>query len=173
VFRSLKSKFLLGSLIVILTTTIGATFCYLMAETELFMNVFKPFLNPYGNLKIEKYVEHPFGEEYVIPEGLSFDFEVDLGKESAGHEFDSSLGKRVKADSNGVLKLEVKAGIPVTIKDIPADAEVKVTEIQNKEGFEVKGDRKHRVLLFYHRRLKHLLLPIYTNLTKYRNQRKY
>lgn len=141
-FQSLKKKFLLGSLIVILTTTIGATFCYLIAETELFVNVFKPFLHPYGNLTIEKMVEHPLGEDYVLPEDLTFDFEVSLGKENADREFESSLGKKVKADSNGVLKLEVKPDIPVTIKEIPAETEVKVKEIQNKKGFRVKEDEE-------------------------------
>lgn len=138
-FRSLKNKLLIGSLAVILTTTIGATFCYLISESETIVNLFKPFLNPYGNLKIEKYIEHPFGEDYVVPEGMVFDFEVDLGEENANQEFETSTGKAVKADADGVIALKVRSDIPVTIKDIPTDTEVSVTEVQNKDGFKVKG----------------------------------
>lgn len=141
-FQSLKKKFLLGSLIVVLTTTIGATFCYLIAETKPVVNIFKPFLDPFGDLRIEKTVEHPFGENYKIPEDLSFDFEVDLGEENANKEFMLSADKKVQTDENGVITLEVKPGTAVTISGIPTGTEATVTEKQNKNGFSIQNDNQ-------------------------------
>lgn len=128
-----KRLVLLLSLALLLTAAGGASLSYLVTKTPSLYNLFVSGLNPTGTLVIRKTVEHPFGTDYVIPDGIEFTFAVDLGEENAGKTFDGRT-----ADEAGVLSVTVKVNSAVTLYDLPAETTVTVTEQAAGGGFSVK-----------------------------------
>ena len=106
-------------------------------STSNVSNTFKPYEFKENDLIINKTVEHPYGEYYQLPNKLLFKFKVNLGSKYANYEFDTSVGKK-KTDKDGILEVSVKPNEPLTISGIDEGTLVKVTEIQDKYGFEVK-----------------------------------
>ena len=98
---------LLLSIILIGTAVLGGTLAYIVAKTPSLRNMF--IAQHSSSLTITKTVEHPFGEDYTLPEDLTFEFTVDLGEEYKNKEVEIqvSADKTVKktADENGVLSL--------------------------------------------------------------------
>lgn len=135
IFRRLA---LLVSLIVLLTSTINTTFGFIVTKTDSLINTFVPFDNIISNLLISKNVEHPFGDEYVIPDNIAFDFKVDFGSLYANATIKTTTGDIV-ADKNGSIHISVKPGESFAVEGIDAGTKVTVTEIQEDgSGFTVK-----------------------------------
>ena len=136
--RMIRRITLFLSLIMLFTSTINTTFGLIVTETNSLINTFIPFESIISNLQISKIVEHPFGEEYVIPEDIAFDFKVDFGSLYAKTTIKTTTGSIV-ADDNGSILVSVKPGNPFAVEGIDAGTEVTVTEIQKDgSGFSVK-----------------------------------
>ncbi len=135
IFRRLA---LLVSLIVLLTSTVNTTFGFIVTKTDSLINTFVPFDNIISNLLISKNVEHPFGDEYVIPDNIVFDFKVDFGSLYANTTIKTTTGDIV-ADKNGSIQISLKPGETFAVEGIDAGTKVTVTEIQKDgSGFTVK-----------------------------------
>jgi pilin isopeptide linkage protein len=125
-------------LIVLLTSTVNTTFGFIVTKTDSLINTFVPFDNIISNLLISKNVEHPFGDEYVIPDNIVFDFKVDFGSLYAKTTIKTTTGDIV-ADKNGSIQISVKPGEFFAAYGIDAGTKVTVTEIQKDgSGFTVK-----------------------------------
>ena len=135
IFRRLA---LLVSLIVLLTSTVNTTYGFIVSKTDSLINTFVPFDSVVSNLLISKNVEHPFGDEYVIPDNIVFDFKVDFGSLYANTTIKTTTGDIV-ADKNGSIQISVKPGKSFAVEGIDAGTKVTVTEIQKDgSGFTVK-----------------------------------
>ena len=131
----------------LLNAAIPPSLAYIIAQTEPAINTFVPFQSAVGDLIISKTVEHPYGEDYVIPQNIKFDFEVDLGTFFAEVTFITSQGE-LTADENGVLRISVKPGESVGIEGIDEDTQVTVTEILKEgSGFAVSGGTEKRSVM--------------------------
>lgn len=136
--KMLRRLALVISLLMLLTSTINTTFGLVVVETNSLINTFIPFESIISNLQISKTVEHPFGDEYVIPDDISFDFKVDFGSLYANTTIKTATGS-VVADENGSILVSVKPGNTFTVEGIDAGTKVTVTEIQKDgSGFSVK-----------------------------------
>ena len=139
----IKNKFLrrlalIISLIMLLTSTVNTTFGLIVTKTDSLINTFTPFDSIVSNLWISKRVEHPFGEQYVIPDDISFDFKVDFGSLYAKTTIKTTSGNIV-ADEYGSILISVKPGKAFAVEGIDAGTKVTVTEIQKDgSGFSVK-----------------------------------
>lgn len=132
---------MLVSLIMLFTSTVNMTFGLIVTRTDSIVNTFAPFESIIGKLLITKTVEHPFGDEYVIGESISFDFKIDLGKLYANTIIKTTSGD-VVADENGLICVSVKPGKTFAIDGIAAGTRVTVTEIQKEgNGFTVKDGK--------------------------------
>lgn len=135
IFRRLA---LLFSVLMLLTSTVNSTFCFIVTQTGSIVNTFVPFYGAVGNLILSKSVQHPLGEDYVIPEHISFDFQVCLGAYYANSTIKTTAGN-VTADENGMITVSVKPGQNVGIEGVNAGTKVSVTELQKDgDGFTVK-----------------------------------
>ena len=136
IFRRLA---LLVSLIVLLTSTVNTTFGFIVTKTDSLINTFVPFDNIISDFLISKNVEHPFGNEYVIPDNIAFDFKVDFGSLYANTTIKTTTGDIV-ADKNGSIQISVKPEEAFGTYGIDAGTKVAVTEIQEDgSGFTVKN----------------------------------
>ena len=126
------------SLITLLTSTVNTTFGFITTKTNSLVNIFKPSRGIVSSLDITKKVEHPFGENYIIPDNISFDFEVNLGSLYKETTIKTSKGN-IKADENGKIIISVKPKETVGIEGIDEGTTVTVTEIvKSSSGFSVK-----------------------------------
>lgn len=138
--KIIRRLLLIISFILLITSTINTTFGFVVTKTDTLINYFKPFEKIVNGLTISKTVEHPLGENYVIPENISFDFAVELGSLYSNTTLKTSAGNK-RADEKGVLTLSVKPGQSVNIEGIDADTKVTVTEIEKgMTGFAVKNN---------------------------------
>ena len=126
------------SLISLITSTVNTTFGFIVTKTDSIINTFTPLKSVMNALTITKAVEHPFGEDYVIPDDIAFDFEVALGSLYSETTIKTSAGD-LKADKDGKITVSVKPNSPFTLSDIDADTKVTVTELEKKDsGFSAK-----------------------------------
>ncbi len=129
---------MLVSLIMLLTSTINTTYGFIVTKTDSIINTFTPFDSIISNLLINKSVEHPFGDEYVIPDNIAFDFKMDFGSVYANTTIKTTNGD-IAADKNGSIQITVKPGKTFAVEGIDAGTKVTVTEIQKDgSGFTVK-----------------------------------
>ena len=137
--NTIRRLSLLISLIMLLTSTVNTTFGFIVTKTDSLVNTFVPFESIISNLLINKKVEHPFGEEYVIPDDIAFDFKVDFGSLYANTTIKTTAGD-VVADENGSIQISVKPEMHFAVEGIDAGTKVTVTEIQKDgSGFAVKN----------------------------------
>ncbi len=141
-----KWSAMIMSFVLIFAFSVQATFGYIVISTQPVINTFKPLQSIMNGLMISKTIEHPYGRDYIIPDNISFDFEVDLGSEYAGYTFNTSDGEKT-ADPNGMLAAAIKPGSTLTIEGIDAGTKVIVTEKQNKNGFVVKNNSSQEVTI--------------------------
>ena len=125
------------AIVVALAAVLAGTTAYLISQTEPVLNTFLSGVDPYGSITLTKSVEHPYGDDYVIPEDIRFRFEIDLGNDNAGKSFSGYI-----ADDNGVVTLNIPDGTSVTLDEIPAGLDVVVSEVDIPNGFSVKGDNE-------------------------------
>ena len=135
IFRKLA---LIISFIALITSTVNTTYGLIITKSGTLVNTFVPTDSIVNSFVIKKTIEHPLGEGYVIPDSISFDFEVALGQYYSGAHISTTQGVK-KADNDGKLRLSVKPDAPVSIEGIDKGTKVTVTEIQNThKGFAVK-----------------------------------
>lgn len=131
---------MLLSLVMLITSTIGTTYCYIVTKTDPITNVFVPDTVGVSGLAISKTVEHPLGDDYAIPDNISFDFNVELGAYYAGAKLNTTAGE-MTADASGTLSVTIKPGATFGIEGLEEGTVVKVTEkMTTLDGFAVKGD---------------------------------
>ena len=136
--RRLRHFALLVSLMLLLTSTVNTTFGLIVTKTDSLINTFTPFREIVNNLILRKTVEHPLGEDYVIPDDISFDFRVSFGSSYADAEIETSLGT-LTADESGTIIVSVKPGAAVDVEGIEVGTKVTVTELlRDGSGFSVK-----------------------------------
>ena len=131
---------MLLSLVMLITSTIGTTYCYIVTKTDPITNVFVPDTVGVSGLEISKTVEHPLGDDYAIPDNIRFDFNVELGAYYAGAKLNTTAGE-MTADASGTLSVTIKPGATFGIEGLEEGTVVKVTEkMTTLDGFAVKGD---------------------------------
>ena len=133
-WSGIKKLSILVCVILLGTVTAGSTFAYIVTGTPSLVNLFVNGMNPSGNLIIEKTLTHPYGDKYVLPEGLEFDFEVDLGDELAGETVETTQGDKV-ADEKGIINVSVAPGSRTTVYNIDGGTKVRVRETDLGRGF--------------------------------------
>ena len=125
---------LLLAILLLASVAIVPSLAYIMDMTSTVVNTFISGLDPEGDLIIRKKVTHPFGDAYVIPDNIAFDFRVSLGEDYANQIIKTTEGD-IQTDSNGELIVSVKANHSVGICEILAGTVVTVTEIGQLPGF--------------------------------------
>ena len=116
---------------------IQTTMALIITEPQSIANTFKPFKYPSNDLLVSKVVEHPFGDNYNIPEDLAFDFEINFGTDYANYTFDTTAGEKT-TDENGIMRVKLKPGETINVDNVDEGTKVTVTEVQNKPGFSIK-----------------------------------
>lgn len=139
--QGIKALVLVAALMVLVCSTVGGTLAYVVAKTPTVVNTFTSGVTPYGSLTVSKTLDHPFGDDYTLPDNgnAEFSFAVDLGAENAGKTFGQGTSS-LTANDEGVVSVQVKAGYSATIDGIPAGTKATVTETTARDGFSVKGD---------------------------------
>ena len=131
---------MLLSLVMLITSTIGTTYCYIVTKTDPITNVFVPGTAGASGLTVSKTVEHPLGEDYAIPDNIRFDFNVALGPYYANAKLKTTAGE-MTANENGTLRVTIRPGMTFGIEGLEEGTTVKVTEeATDLDGFAVKGD---------------------------------
>lgn len=144
-FFGIKRIALLMALVFIFTFSTQGTLAYVVTKTPDFINTFVPGVRYLNSLIISKVVEHSLGHDYVIPEDINFQFQVELGVDYAGKTVTTTAGDYV-ADENGRITITVEPGSNVGILDLLEGTQVTVTELLvDGNGFAVKGGETTRV----------------------------
>lgn len=126
------------SVIMLFTSAVNTTYGFIVTKTNSLINTFVPFSSAKNSLFIHKTVEHPLGQDYIIPDNISFDFKVELGALYANTTIKTSDGE-VTADNSGTAYVAVKPGKTLEIEKIDVGTKATVTEIQKSgNGFTVK-----------------------------------
>ncbi len=129
---------LVVSVIMLFTSAVNTTYGFIVTKTNSLINTFVPFSSAKNSLFIHKTVEHPLGQDYIIPDNISFDFKVELGALYANTTIKTSDGE-VTADNSGTAYVAVKPGKTLEIENIDVGTKATVTEIQKSgNGFTVK-----------------------------------
>lgn len=141
-FRYGKQLALVFALVLMLSVSAQSTMAQMITRSDTLKNTFLPIKEPQGDLVISKNVEHPFGDGYVIPANIAFDFKVDMGDEYAGYTFSTTQGE-ITADDSGSFNVSIRANSSLGIDGIDEGTEVTVTEMEkDNDGFSVKYDAK-------------------------------
>lgn len=139
--RMIRMLALALCMLVFLTSSYQVTFGYVIDTTESLINIFKPFTVAQADLLIKKTVEHPFGDEYVIPDSVAFDFVVELGALYANTTVATTVGA-IQTDDRGTLAVSVNANATVGIEGLDAGTKVTVREIDRADdGFTAKDNK--------------------------------
>ena len=138
--KKLRKIAMLLSLLMLITSTVGTTYCYIVTKTNPLTNVFIPGTAGVSGLAISKTVEHPLGDDYAIPENISFDFDVELGSYYQGAKLNTTSGK-MTAGENGTLSISIRPGATFGILGLEEGTVVKVTEkTPILDGFAIKDE---------------------------------
>ncbi len=129
IFRGLA---LLLSLLMLLTSAVQGTYGLIVTQSNRLTNTFSPTEQALNTLWIRKTVEHPLGAGYVIPEQITFDFQLELGNFYANTILQTTVGE-ITTDANGSVTVSIHPGSSFGIEGIDTGTKVTVTEVQ-KEG---------------------------------------
>lgn len=136
--KILRRLSLIVSLIMLITSSVNVTFGFVVTKTDSIINTFLPFESAMNHILITKNVEHPFGDEYVIPDTIAFDFKVELGDLYANTTLKTTQGQLV-TDEFGNVVVSIKPGESISIEDVDAGTKVRVSELETTHaGFSVK-----------------------------------
>ncbi|MBO5783796.1 MAG: hypothetical protein J6R33_02390 [Clostridia bacterium] len=145
--RMIRTLALALCMLVFLTSSYQVTFGYIVEKTDSLINIFKPFVVAQADLQIKKTVEHPFGEDYAIPDTVAFDFAVELGALYANTTVATSAGPMV-ADDTGRLTVSVKPNIVFGIEGLDAGTKVTVRELEKADdGFTAKDGKAEQEVM--------------------------
>lgn len=136
--KLIKTTTLTISLILLVVITINVTLAYIVNQTKSVKSTFIPYIT--NKIIINKYVEHPFGEDYIVPQDLSFDFIINFGSNYANKEFKTSLGI-LTSDADGIINISIKPNDSVYFEELEDGIKANVTEVQNRPGFTAKSDK--------------------------------
>lgn len=146
-FKALKKKLatthgikkiaLLVSLILLSTAVVGSTLSYIVVKTPTLVNYFINGLNPTGDLTVSKTLEHPFGTDYTVPDGLTYDFQFWVDG-YAGETISTSVGDKT-LDQDGYFYVSIPNNGHVTLNDISEGTTVWVKETL-QTGYSVKNE---------------------------------
>ena len=136
IFRKIA---LILAFVMLLTSTVGTTYGYMITATEPLINVFVPESVALGSLRLVKVVEHPLGDDYKIPDNIVFPMELEMGAYYANARITTSQGV-LTADQDGRLQVQVKPNVEFSVDSLQAGRTVKVTELSPLlPGFAIKG----------------------------------
>ena len=135
--KNMRKGVLAVALLMLVNISISGTAAYLFCQTDSMVNTFVSGTAPFGAVKITKNVEHDYGEGYVIPKNIKFDFQVDLTETCANMKFCDGI---YKANEKGIVNITLMDKEEAVLNKIPAGTEVTVTEMNLPEGFTVDGD---------------------------------
>lgn len=143
-----KISAFLVALFTLLATFVPGTWAYVTGSTGPVINEFKPMgggiPGATGELLINVTVEHPFGDDFTIPDSVSFEYKVELGAEHANKSVDVSINDsnslRMTADENGIITLHASSSQTVAVRGIEAGTRVYVTQVK-RPGFIVKDGK--------------------------------
>lgn len=96
---------------------------------------FENTLNITGSVIITKTVEHPFDANFVIPNNIDFDFDVNFGSAYADTTVYDSMGNPYTADSNGIIRVTLKSNASIIFTGISEGTVVEATEVDIPSGF--------------------------------------
>lgn len=146
--RMFRRLALLVSLLMLVTSTVNTTYGFIATHTVSLVNIFTPFDSAISDLVISKTIEHPFGEDYIVPdnENTVFDFKVELGALYANTRIKTENGV-ITADGAGAITVSIKGNRSVGIIGIDAGTQVTVTELTERAGFTVSGDAVQTVTI--------------------------
>lgn len=104
-------------------------------DTVEFINTLKT----HGSLIIDKFVTHPLGSNYIIPDGIEFTVNVDLDGDAIGNvelEIVRATGSgKIKTDDEGKFSFKIKPSELVAIHNIPNKATYTIIETDLPNGF--------------------------------------
>lgn len=152
---------LLLSFSLIFTSAISGTLAFLSVNTSEVKNTFIPFDSSASDLIISKKVEHPLGEDYKIPDNISFDFKVELGSYYAGYTVSTTAGSKT-ADKDGNIIVSIKPNASISIQGLDDGTPVRVTELEHGGGFSIKGEAAKNVVISTDEFAKAEFVNIYT-----------
>lgn len=133
------------SLVMMVMVFAPYTMAFIDDETIPVINTFTTRDIESSDLILKKTVVHPFGEDYVIPENIAFDFKLEFGGYYAKYYFETTYG-RIQADESGSITLSVRPGIPVGVSGIDDGTLVTVTELEKEnDGFTLDGEAARQV----------------------------
>lgn len=133
--KKIRNILLIISVFVFTFMTINTTIAYLVTEASPLSSIFVTNVKN-GNLSITSSVNHNLGNDYVIPEDIKLNYQIDLGINYANIEIVTTEGV-FNTDENGLFNISIKPNNNVIIYDISAGTEVKVTQLNTTPGFEI------------------------------------
>lgn len=137
--KKIKSLIMFVLLLSIIMISNGFTLAYLIDKTSPIVSKFVPYKYSTNDLVISKLIEHSLGNDYVIPDDMEFEFQIDLGSYYANQSIVTSQGE-IKTNEKGIFNIKIKPNVDVVISGIEAETNVKVTEIIDKPGFSAKDE---------------------------------
>lgn len=143
--KKIKNILLVLSLFVLSLMTINTTIAYLITETSPVKGTFIPQIIPTGDIILYNHISHVLGEDYVIPDNIIYEYEINLGEEYKDADILTSEGL-LKADSNGILKVTLKDGEGFAVLDIYENTEVTITTKTNLNGFSSNDNETSKVI---------------------------
>ncbi len=126
-YKIIRKLALFFSMIMLITSTVNTTYCFIVTSTAPNVNVFIPEDKTTGRLTLYKTVEHPYGTYYNIPANISFDFIIELGAGYANTTLDTNYGV-MTTDDTGSLNVSLQPDSALTIDGLLAGTRVKITE---------------------------------------------
>jgi len=109
-------------------------FAYLYSNTSKVTNIFKPIQTEITGLTIINKINHPYGNDYVIPDNIEFEYEINLGDFYSNYKIETSIGEYT-ANKDGIIKVKIKANEKINLTNIDTDTNVVVKEITKLNGF--------------------------------------
>ncbi len=145
--KIIKSAVLIISLITLIVSSVNTTLCFMVSKTDTLTNVFKPEEKITNGVSVIKRVEHPFGDDYIIPENITFDFTLSFGEYYAETTLKTTFGE-MKTDEKGNLNAKIQPNVPFTIEGIEVGTNVKIKENDvTLNGFAKKGEDQITVVV--------------------------
>ena len=133
--KKIRNILLIISVFIFTFMTINTTIAYLVTEASPLSSIFVANIKN-GNLSITSSVSHNLGNDYVIPENVKLNYQIDLGTNYANKEIVTTEGV-FNTDENGLFNISIKPNNNVIVYDVSAGIEVKVTQLNTTPGFEI------------------------------------
>lgn len=188
--KTFRAIALTVALILLFVALVPSTVAFVMTVTDPLINIFHPTVTEpettepieppvtteppesttepgigtlYGHIDVSVMLSHPFGDDYKLPEGLTFELEADFGLAQVGREI--RIGEEtVTVGADGKVTFTVKPGVELRIGLIPAGNDVTVT-LKNPagSGFSAKdGKDSVNVIILPHEAHRADFINVYT-----------